>query len=134
MSNPYKMFETDRNLETDGITIDYGDFKFKVARAGGSNTKYNKMIDRETKPFRRQINAGSIDNDVLDKILKKVFAKTVVLSWENVKDKDGNLIEFSYENCLKLFEDLPDLFTDLREQAANMELFKTEIIEGEAKN
>lgn len=134
MSNPYEMFKTDEVSETKGIEIDYGEFKFTVARAGGSNSKYNKLLEKETKKYRRQIQSGQIDAKILEDILVKVFAKTIMLGWEGVKNKEGEMMAYNYENCITLFTDLPDLFADIRDQATNMEYFKEAAIEREAKN
>lgn len=127
--NVYEMFETDKETEENGLDLDYGDFKIKIARSGGSNQKYNKVLEQLTKPHRRAIQTETIDVNLLNDILKEAHAKAVVLGWENVTDRDGNLIEFSSENCYKLFKDLPDLFEDVKDQAAKTGLFRKEVVE-----
>jgi hypothetical protein len=58
----------------------------------------------------------------------------VVLGWENVTDSTGKVLPFSYENCLKVFNDLPDLFKDIQEQAQRSALFRAELLERDAGN
>jgi len=43
-------------------------------------------------------------------------------------------MDFNKENVLKLFEDQPDLFADLREQAKNVALFRDEVRETDLGN
>ena len=136
----YKLFKTDENLETDGIWLEYGQtekgepVRIKIARAGGHNSSFSKALEKATRPYRKAIQTGMLDNKTADKLYKEVFADTVVLDWINVEGPDGKPMEFKRENVLKLFEDLPDLFADLREQANHVALFRDEVREADLGN
>lgn len=136
----YKQFKTDEKFETEGIIIEYGTgangkpISFRVARAGGNNQKYLKLLESRTKPYRRQLQNDSLDLKVAEKIFLEVFVDSVLLGWENVEDATGVLLPFTRDNAIKVFTDLPDLYNDLREQAAKSSLFRVEIKEVDAKN
>lgn len=136
----YKLFKTNENLETDGIWLEYGQtekgepVRIKIARAGGHNVAFSKALEKATRPYKKAIQTGMLDNKTADKLYKEVFADTVVLDWINVEGPDGKPMEFKRENVLKLFEDLPDLFADLREQANNVALFREEVREVDLGN
>jgi hypothetical protein len=136
----YKLFKTNENLETDGIWIEYGTtaagkaIRIKVARAGGHNSRFAKALEKATRPHRKALQVGSLDNATADRLFREVFADTVVLGWENVEGPDGQELPFSRENVLKLFSDLPDLFNDLREQANNAALYREELREADLGN
>ena len=136
----YKQYATDANLEKTGIELQYGEnangdeIIIRVARAGGSNTAYTKRMEALVKPYRRQIQAETIDNKVLEKLVMQAFAETVVLGWENVEGRDGTVLEFNVANVIQLFTDLPDLFKDVQEQAQKAVLFREDILEVESKN
>lgn len=136
----YKKFETDRSLEKQGITLDYGPnskgvaIEIQIARAGGSNDAYLKRMEAKAKPHRRQIQHETIERAQLENIVKEVYAETIVLGWSGVEDRDGNDMPFSKDNCLKLFNDLPDLYADIQEQAQSSALFRMTVREGDAKN
>lgn len=138
--NLYKLFKTDEDLEKEGIWIEYGSddegapVRIKVARAGGQNTAFSKALEKATRPHRKALQTGLLDDKTADRLFKNVFADHVVLGWENVTNSAGENLPFNRENVLKLFEDLPDLFTDLREQAANVALFREEIREEDLGN
>jgi hypothetical protein len=134
MKNVYAAFETEKNLEKTGIEINYGSFSFTIARAGGANQKYNKALEIATKPFRRAIETEAMDDERSREILMEVYSKVVVLGWKGVTDKEGKKQNFTSENCLKLFKDLPDLFEDIKHQANQSALFRKSIQEAEAKN
>src|SRR5262245_48481461 len=136
----YKQFKTDSSLEKAGILLQYGknskgaDICIRIARASMANEPYAKRMEAKVKPFRRQIQNETIERALLAGIVREVFAETIVLGWENVEDADGNTQPFTKENCLKLFNDLPDLFEDIQEQAQRAALFRADIREADAKN
>lgn len=124
MSSIYEVFDTDRSAEETGIRLNYGEFSITIARAGGANKRFSKMLERRLEPHQRAIQAGLMDDDRARKILAEVFAETVVLGWDNVPDREGKLIVFSKEACAKLLLELPELFDDLREQATKASNFR----------
>lgn len=140
MANLYSQFETNANVEKEGIILQYGktdagkSIEIRIARSGGANTRYAKLLEAATKPYRRQLQNETMDNDVAEAITQKVYAQAIVLGWENVEDRDGKPIPFSVDNCIKLFKDLPELWSDIQVQAGRASLFRQEILDNDAKN
>lgn len=140
----YRQFQTDGDLETKGIVLDYGDFRITVARAGGANKKFARILERTTKPHRRAIQTELMDNDLARSVLRQVYAEAVVLDWETKVDgklkkgiesaDGGDLLLVTSANIVATFEALPDLFTDVQEQASKVALFRQEILEEDAGN
>lgn len=132
---PYALFGTDEDVEKDGLWLDYSSkFRIKIARAGGSNRKFSQLLDAKLKPYKRLIDMDKMDEEVLKNVLIDVFASTVVLDWKGVTDRAGKAMAFNKENVIKLFNDLPDLFADVRKSAMNASLFRKELAEAEAGN
>jgi len=134
MAGAYELFETNKELETEGLVLDYGDFSIRIARAGGANKRFTKAMVRRTKPFRRAIDTETIDQENATDILRAVYAETVVLGWEGVTDREGVDLEFSFQNIMQLFRDLPDLFIDVQEQANKASLFHAEVLGSSSEN
>jgi hypothetical protein len=138
----HKNFATNKNLEREGITLEYHDpdevdippVRIKIARAGGSNTAYEKALDRRTRSMRRQLAANAVSVAEIRRITREVFAETVLLGWENVTDDKGVAIPFNYDNAVELLTDLPDLMADIEQQAGQAQLFRGVQIEEDAKN
>lgn len=121
----YSQFATDRDAERDGVWLDYGSGgRIKIARAGGGNVRYQKRLQAFSKKFRRQIELEILEDEVAEKELADIYASTVVLAFEEVKDRDGSDLPYSREAARKLLLDLPDLFADIRAQATNLALFR----------
>lgn len=136
----FKQFKTNGNLEISGVDLNYGDndsgnpILIKVARAGGANKNFQRVLQELSRPHKRAIATDSINPDVSEAIMRKVYARTVVLGWEGVEDEQGNPIPFNVENAEQLFADLPDLFADLREQANSIAIFRADVLDNIAKN
>lgn len=134
-TNLYEMFGTDKRFEQEGIWYAFSeDTKFLLARAGGSNVRFAKVLEAKTRPYRRQIENESIDLDLANGLLIEAFAEAVLLGWQGVTDADGNDLPYSRENAVKLLKDLPDLFAELRNEATRLSNFRTEEIEEDAGN
>ena len=145
----YKQFKTNDNLEIRGIILDYGDFRVTIARAGGANKRYDKILDLKAKPYKRAIQLGTISAEKDAELMREVYAEAVILKWEVVVERDeednrifkegieapnGSVIPFSRENVLMTLKNLPDLMKDIQEQANKVSLFREEELEEDAKN
>lgn len=138
MSSLYTTFGTDKSLEKDGIVLEYGSnaqgvpVQIRIARAGGANVKFAKVLEHKLKPYKRTLDA--LDNKVAEKLLIETYADTVILSWTGVQDREGNDLEFNRDNVIKVLTDLPDLFIDIQQQSQKFALFREEIRELDSGN
>lgn len=131
----YSAFQTDKEMEKKGIEIDFGDAGcFLIARAGGSNKNFIKVSEAKFRPYRRQVEAGTIDREVMNKLLIEVFAQTVVLNWQGVSNEDGEEMDCTYDNIVKLFNDVPDLFQEIQNESMKYQNFKKMEVEQDLKN
>lgn len=139
----YDVFETDEDLEISGIWLDYGDFRVRIASAGQGNKKYVKYAEKALKPVRKAMQAGALSNERSMAIMSDIYAKTIVLDWETMKDgklvkgieaRDGKVMPVNYENVRQVFIDLPNLFIDIQEQANSIANFRKAELEEDAKN
>lgn len=136
----YSTFKTDANLEKSGVWLNYGPnakgdpIRIKIARAGGANKAFGKAVANKSRPHRRKIETNTLDAETSDRLNLEVYAETVILGWENVEDENGKVMEFTKDNVIKLFTDLPDLFADVRLQAQEVAIFRGEEAEAIAKN
>jgi hypothetical protein len=140
----YGSFRSDTAAEQEGVELDYGPFRVTIARAGGANKSYERLLEALTKPYRRAIQLETLDQKISEKIMKEALARAVVLNWEVLVDADGNpdassenwkqgvedpdtgeLLPFSWENVLKVLQhkELQNLYNDLRIQSGKEALF-----------
>lgn len=147
MSALSKLYKTSDTKENEGVRVEVGEAEpgkmtsFVIARAGKSNKRYTKELERATRPYRRSIELETIDPKVADSVYMGVWIETCLLGWENVPAADvtGNEADTGYApfnpaNARKLFENLPELFEDLNERSKKVSLFRDEQREGDAGN
>lgn len=137
----YEVYETDPNLEKDGVHLEVGLSKagkvvtIKLRRAGGANQRFAKVFEQKSKPFRRLMDIpGALDPAVQERVMREVYAESVVAGWENVEDKAGNEMPFTRDNVIKLFTDLPDLFRRVVKESQEMDLYRAEVRAEESGN
>jgi len=132
----YDLYKTDTKKERDqGVEVEFpGDAKVWLRRAGGQNTDYEKALEKVMKPYRRQIQQGMLDEDKSRELEARVYARGVIIDWDGVTDEQGNELDCTEENIVKLFTDLPDLFVELKQQATDLSNFRREQTGEDAKN
>lgn len=141
----YDQFAMDTDSEVQGVLLDYGDSgRILIARAGGSNKRYQKKIELFAKKYKRQLDLDIMDDKVAEAKLIEIYAQTIVLGWESgpeekpkkgvIPGPDGKEMQFSYENCICLLTDLPELFAEIRAQSTTLALFREAVKEADAGN
>lgn len=129
MSSLHELFETNSSYEKDGIWFEISSSRFKIARAGGSNKKYSQILSNLFKPYQRQYENGTLDEEKASEIMDLAFIRGCLLGWEGVTSRDGQPIEFSEGAALKLLGELPDLADLLRSEAGKISNYRKEVIE-----
>lgn len=132
--NLYEAFETSKDSETDGITILVGEAEIDVARAGGANSAFAKIYEELTRPHRRALELGLLPESMGQAIMIELYARACVKGWRNVKDRTGKLLEFTLENVIKLFKELPALFAEVRKVADDYANFRSAARQEDAGN
>lgn len=144
-------YATDKQAEVAGRWFDLrGGARMLLARAGGANKNFTKVYEAVFRPHRRRMDAKAMPPDETNELLMQVYAKSVVLDWQGVTDRDlhedgegdGKPVPYSPKACLQLFKALPDLFyqpdSDLPlgvfQLASNAGIFRVANREEDAKN
>lgn len=136
----FTQFGTTKDIEVSGIWVEFNPNDdgsipgFLIARAGGSNTLYERTLSRKTKPFQVAIRNGTLGLDQAKKINIDVFIEAVLRDWRNVYNRYGSPIPFSAHNARELFNELPDLYSALLDMATNVSTFQHEDKEDTVKN
>lgn len=144
-TDPYASFRTDKKKEASvGVCLDYGAFRVTIARAGGRNLAFAKAYERKMRPHRRQLATGTLADVVADKLMHELYAESIILDWEHLEGdtwKQGVIDPETREllppvagSYARVFQCLPDIFQDIREQASNAANFRAEQLETEAGN
>jgi hypothetical protein len=141
----YKQFKTDEQLETEGVVVNYGDFRVTLARAGGGNKQFAKVLESMTRQHQKAIQMQTLSNEQADEILKTVYARTVIRNWEVLVDgawmqgienpeKGAPPLPFTEANTVAALTVLPEMFKDFKVQAESYAMFRAALREEAAGN
>lgn len=128
------LYTFDRDCITKGIRFEIMGSGFLLAHAGRSNPDWLVAHERETAPFRKQMELDVLSREDDFKITLGVFTSAILLDWDGVDDEQGNPIPYSKKAAEKLFTEFPELMQDLRAFAANIANYRKNNPEFDAKN
>lgn len=144
MSNPLRrIYETDKKVEREGVIVEYAPgVEIKLARAGGANKKFAKVLTRLSKPHRRAIQTNTISPEILTDMFITAYAQAIVLSWKGFTkdlithdDADAEIaLDFNQENVEAVLHEQPNLFQDIQSTADDIAIFRAEILEQDSGN
>lgn len=98
--------------------------RFKVARAG--NLVYQEALERNRK--QKFSNKAEEEEATL-----RAIAEGILRDWEEVEDADGKDIPYSIANAIVVMRENPDLLTELLSEANELDNYRNEDIEAQAK-
>lgn len=144
----YHRFITDKALELGGVEKDFGDFKVLLARAGGSNDDYGRVMQELFAPYQQIMDLGEMSDEEASKIWAAVYARTVVKNWVFKEGKgkdavwvnglgrgdDGNVIQATTENITELLQSAPELFNEIKFYSERRETYVLKSLQAAAKN
>lgn len=122
--------QADEGLEKDGIELAFGNARYiTVARSGGGNRKYRAALAEAYKPHKAALDRGTLDEETASKMLREVFAKAVVLDWRGWLDKNQEEIPYTWDSCMELFKEVPEIFRIVQDEAEKFSNFVKQEVE-----
>lgn len=109
-----------------------GGIRILILRAGGSNYAFTRAFQKMIRPIRKQVDAGTLDPEKSDSLLRRVYAEYVMRDWEGVTDEDGNRVPYTPDAGEAFLETFPVLFDEMQTVASEAATFQEQSLE-EAK-
>lgn len=123
-TNLDSLFKADKDLSEKGVEFVVNDkVSFFVRRIGPNNPRAKAALAKHYKPYARQVEMGTLDQDKEREIQIKVFVAMGLVDWKGI-EIDGQIAECNMENAVKLFKALPDLFNSVQAYAEDYKNFK----------
>jgi len=139
----YDTFETDPNMEQEGVFLDYGEFRVRIGHAGQGNSRYVRYAEKKLKPVRKAMEAGALGNKRSMEIMIDIYSESIIFDWQvrdgenwksGIEARDGSILPFNKENVEITLRALPNLFLDIQQQAQSIANFRKAELEEEAGN
>lgn len=127
-------YGTDKDLEENGVVVDFGDgIKVTVRRATCKRAK--SLREKLEKPHAKAIRLGNLADEIQENITKRVFTEALIVSWEGVEFGDGTPAgEYTPEKGMKVLNDFPDFMGDIITAVVERATFQREEQEENVKN
>jgi hypothetical protein len=127
-TNLDSLFKTQKSLETDGVWFKVSpETSFCLRRFGGGNAhKVKQAMAKYHKPHARLIENDALPIEEVNKIMAQVVASSCLIDWKGVV-VDEKELPCTFENAVKLFTSLPELFNALFEYISGVESFKEDL-------
>ena len=116
----YDSFEVDQSLLASGVVLDVvtpeGD-RIGTIRClpadGDLNPRYRAAAARALEEIQR---AGVVEDTAMT---ARIYAESVFIDWSGPgwRDRDGNPLPYSTDNCARVMAELPTLFRQLQREA-----------------
>ncbi len=114
----------------ESVEEDYYGVTLKIAR--GNNPNFRQKFRALTRPYKRQIEAGTLPDDKSDAILCEAMAGTVLFGWRGVFP-GGEEHPYSDENAKQLLLNDPDCREFVSQTAGNLAVFLSSEQEDQVK-
>jgi|SRR6185369_14449145 len=119
-----KEFGTSIEKEKEGVEVDIGGATLRIARTG--SPEYNRLINKLFTANKRLLDLKNAAADELnEKLMAEVFAKTVLKGWDGIEE-NGEPLPFTVENAQRLLM-IKDFRALVVEKANDFQLFKAAV-------
>jgi hypothetical protein len=119
----FKQFAANTKQELSGKEIQIGENSWvTIARAG--NKAYNRMLSKQYEAKRYSLSQkGDAAEKLAETMLVEVMANTILLGWRGEIEYQGEALEYSVDNAIKLLT-LKDFREFISKQAEDFNNFK----------
>jgi len=130
----FAAYSTDKTVESEGVWVPFPhvEVKVRLARAGGSNKRWEIERERALRPLRRRYKEEGIPDSEVMAALVEPFCSLILKDWEGVK-KDGKPVQCTVANRVALCKQLPDFFAEMMLEAGRLDNYRVVEDEEDAK-
>lgn len=125
-----KDYLTDPEMEKVGVWLKVREgLRFHCKRPGGANQQFEDYWDHLRKPYRFQIQQGTMDPKIQLQIMIQAYCTKVIDNWDGVTS-GGEPVEYTPEAAMAYFAMARELFLDLTQLLNERRLFVRAEIDG----
>jgi len=132
--NIWAQFETDQSAEENGAWYEIlPEIKFKLRRFQSDHAV--KTRQRLEKPYVKLTRGGKdLPQEVQEKLITSQLAESIIVDWEGITDRDGNVMDYSIDNAKMLLEGLPHVRDELVRFVLDIDNYRVSNLEQAEKN
>lgn len=131
--NPFKKYETDQQMERNGVPVVFDEMTFFCRRAGGANRAYRLActVALLEEGMRERLNGTDevAQLDAQNEIELYAFVEAVLVGWEGVEGRDDQPLPFTKENARDLFTTCTEVWNTVRVMAQSRDSYRRKAVE-----
>lgn len=128
-------YKTDKNLEENGVWVDYSDgVRVQLRRLNSAKSRETRR--RLEKPYTKGFRGQDMPESLQEELLNKQLAEAIVMDWEGVPDPENpsQMLPCTPENVLKVVIAFPDFRDDIIAASMERATFQQEQLKEAEKN
>lgn len=139
-----KAFATSPKLETEGVSLEIAGTRILIARAGGSNKLFVDAATALMKKHKRAFELDAMADEEGKRLTIELYAQHIVLNWftnvapegspedwkEGIEADDGTLLPVTFDNIVATFNELEDLFIEVKNFAEDIKNYRRSLVAG----
>lgn len=118
-----KLTPIDSKKEIEGSEMFYMGIKLIIARA--NNVKFKRMFRETLKPHKRDFDKGILSEEIAEDLMTGCIAKTILVGWEDLVDKDGKEWPYTVKNAEALLSEDRDVYDAITEFSEDIDNYIT---------
>jgi len=128
-------YSTSKDLEEEGVWVDFGDgLKIQIRRINSKTSReYRRKLE---KPYASQFRNREMPESLQEELLNKQVANSIVVAWEGVPDPSDpkKALSCTPENVLRMVTEFSDFRDDILTAAMERTTFQKEETKAAEKN
>jgi len=118
------MFNIDKGmpLTESGVWTTFSGSKFLITHL--SSIRFQREVTRLQQPYRKKIDAGTMDPKVAKDLMCQAMAKGLILDWQDVTNNAKESVAYSSEAAYTALSNDPEFRELVSDFASNLENFR----------
>lgn len=117
-------FDADNSAFDEGVWRTYQGSRFRIAHI--SNIPFQRLLARLQQPHRKKMEQGNLDPQVGKELLCEAMSQKILLDWQDVRDKSGNMVPYTPSAGMKALMGDPEFRDFVSDVAASVSNFRSE--------
>lgn len=123
------IFGVDEDAATNGVWVKFGKAKVLIGFMGEANKNFVKAVETYSKPYKRDLDKGTLSNEEGKELLVNIITHGVVYNWDGFEEP------YSKEACARELSKKNSLFLqEVQEMAKRLTTFRKDELEEDAGN
>lgn len=120
-------FESENLRSENGVWTEWRGGQFLIAHM--SSISFQRALSRAQQPYRKKIEAGTLDPLLLRKVTCQAMSEGMLLDWKDVVDKSGQQVKYEPAHGLRMLQNNAEFREFVSDFAMQLTNFHNDAVE-----